>query len=92
MRLNKKCDDAVMDGNLVVKISEATVSLLRSNITKSTTSKKYRQMQYGCNCWSCKSMCSKKAHKQLDGKSEGIVCFAKRKLVGTAKPSVFIAP
>jgi hypothetical protein len=36
-------------------------------------------------------MCSKKAQKQLDERSDGIALFAKIKLVGTAKHAVFIA-
>ena len=39
MRLNKKVDAAI-EGNLVVAISEASVSPLTSNQTKSTASKK----------------------------------------------------
>ena len=59
----------MLDGNLLVKISEATVSPLTRNLTKSMTSKKF-------NRGSCTSMGSKKAQKQLDGKSIGIVHFA----------------
>jgi hypothetical protein len=36
-------------------------------------------------------MCSKKAQKQLDERSDGIALFAERKLVGSAKHAVFIA-
>jgi hypothetical protein len=40
LKLSQKCDEAVLNGNFVVEISEATVSPLASTLTKSTASKK----------------------------------------------------
>lgn len=68
MRLSKRQDDAMIEGNVVVEILEAAVSPLTSDQTKSTASKKYSQRQYVCNWWSCAIMCSNRSKKQLEGK------------------------
>ncbi len=78
----------MLEENLVVEISDATVSRLTSNQTKSTALKKIQPK----TIWVQLLGLYKHVHQEgtAEEKSDGMALFAKIKLVSSAKHVVFI--